>query len=89
MYGSGAVAVSELSLAIDSGECFGLLGPNGAGKSTAISVMTGFLRPTAGRVLAAGLDTSTHMKQARGMLALHVYAALFGINRNKCVNLLP
>ena len=33
------LAVRQLNLAIEKGECFGLLGPNGAGKSTSINMM--------------------------------------------------
>jgi ABC-type multidrug transport system ATPase subunit len=35
------LAVRQLNLAIEKGECFGLLGPNGAGKSTSINMMVG------------------------------------------------
>lgn len=47
VYGT-KVAVDNLSLAINQGECFSLLGPNGAGKTTAISVVTGLYPPSAG-----------------------------------------
>lgn len=36
---SHQLAVRQLNLAIERGECFGLLGPNGAGKSTSINMM--------------------------------------------------
>jgi ABC-type multidrug transport system ATPase subunit len=54
-YGS-RVAVDHLDLQLEPGEVFGLLGPNGAGKSTTLRVLTGQLRPSAGRVVVAGLD---------------------------------
>jgi len=48
-------AVRGISLAIDSGECFGLLGPNGAGKTTTLGCLTGEIRPpTSGEVFVAG-----------------------------------
>ena len=43
-------ALAGVSLAVDEGECVSIIGPNGAGKSTLINVLTGVLRPTAGRV---------------------------------------
>jgi len=43
-------ALEDLTLSISRGEVFGIAGPNGAGKSTLISLLTGFLNPTAGTV---------------------------------------
>ena len=43
------VAVNDVTMTIGPG-ITGLLGPNGAGKSTLISMMAGFLAPSAGRV---------------------------------------
>ena len=50
------VAVDNISIDVRAGEFFGFLGPNGAGKSTTIRMLTGLLRPTAGRVRIAGFD---------------------------------
>lgn len=47
-------AVEEFTLRIDRGEILGLAGPNGAGKSTLISLLLGYLPPTAGRVTIDG-----------------------------------
>jgi ABC-2 type transport system ATP-binding protein len=52
----GRPAVDGISLSIARGRFFGFLGPNGAGKSTTIKMLTGLLRPTAGRVRIEGLD---------------------------------
>ncbi len=52
----GLVAVSEASLAIRGGRIHGLIGPNGAGKSTMIGLLSGFLRPDAGRIDFSGHD---------------------------------
>lgn len=47
----GAVqALRDIDLAIGKNEIVGLIGDNGAGKSTLIKVMTGVLKPTAGRI---------------------------------------
>ncbi len=48
--------IDDLSLALDKGEALGILGPNGAGKSTMFNLISGDLRPSAGRVHFAGCD---------------------------------
>jgi ABC-2 type transport system ATP-binding protein len=49
-------ALDSLDLTIEEGEVFGYLGPNGAGKSTTLSLLLGFIRPTAGAAHLFGLD---------------------------------
>ena len=46
----GLEAISGISITVDEGEMVGIIGPNGAGKSTLFNLITGNLRPTAGRV---------------------------------------
>ena len=53
------VAVDGLSLSLPPGAFLGLLGRNGAGKSTTLKMITGLLRPTAGRIRVLGLDLDT------------------------------
>ncbi len=48
-------ALADFTLEIRAGEVFGLAGPNGAGKSTLISLLLGFLGPSAGTVSIGGL----------------------------------
>ncbi|GAB4225533.1 MAG: ABC transporter ATP-binding protein [Acidobacteriota bacterium] len=50
------VAVDRLDLEVPRGCFFGFLGPNGAGKSTTIAMLTGLLRPSAGRAEILGRD---------------------------------
>ncbi len=50
------LAVDSLDLWVDPGEIVGFLGPNGAGKSTTVKVITGLIKPDAGRVTACGFD---------------------------------
>jgi len=49
-------AVNDVCLEVRAGEIYGLLGPNGAGKTTAISMISGLLRPDAGKVVVDGAD---------------------------------
>jgi iron complex transport system ATP-binding protein len=56
-YGRGAAlrrVVSGVSLGIERGSIVGLLGPNGSGKTTLLGLMSGVLKPEAGRVLLDG-----------------------------------
>lgn len=52
----GVTAVNALDFDIAEGELLGLIGPNGAGKTTVFNLVTGFLRPTRGRVVFNGRD---------------------------------
>lgn len=54
-YGKKAALVG-LNLTVEPGEILGFLGPNGAGKSTTVKILTGMIRPDAGRALVAGFD---------------------------------
>jgi ABC-2 type transport system ATP-binding protein len=48
--------VDGLSFYVPEGQILGFLGPNGAGKTTAMRMITGFVPPTTGRVVVAGVD---------------------------------
>src|SRR5712691_1576626 len=65
---SGRPAVRELSLTIASGEIYGLIGPNGSGKTTTVKLTTGLYRPTAGRVVVAGIDLHHEPERAKRRL---------------------
>ena len=52
----GVPAVRTLSFALAAGEMLALIGPNGAGKSTCFNILSGQLRPDAGRVRLAARD---------------------------------
>jgi ABC-2 type transport system ATP-binding protein len=69
-YDGKVEAVRGLTLAIDTGECFGLLGPNGAGKTTTIEILEGLLTPTAGEVTILGRSWKTHARDLREQLGI-------------------
>jgi len=58
-------AITDVTFDVEPGEVLGLLGPNGAGKTTTMRVMTGYLRPTTGRVVVGGVDMADDAVAAR------------------------
>jgi len=52
----GKIAVNQLNLTVPAGSIFALLGDNGAGKTTTIRMLTGLLRPDAGKATILGED---------------------------------
>jgi len=49
----GLVAIDDLSFAAGRGDITALIGPNGAGKTTVFNCITGFYKPTEGRIALA------------------------------------
>ena len=54
----GVVAADNIDFALHPGERLAVIGQNGAGKTTFINLCTGFLKPTAGRVVFDGHDVT-------------------------------
>jgi branched-chain amino acid transport system ATP-binding protein len=67
----GLAAVSAVDLSIQPGEIVGLIGPNGAGKTTFFNLVTGYIRPSAGKITFEGKNIAgkkPHTIAARGMV---------------------
>lgn len=60
----GIVALRDVSFHVSADECLGLIGPNGSGKTTLFNTVTGFVRPTGGRVSWRGRDCTGMSPQA-------------------------
>jgi branched-chain amino acid transport system ATP-binding protein len=74
----GIIAAHDVSLAVEKGARHALIGPNGAGKTTVINLLTGVLRPTAGRIMLEGRDITTTLPHQRVRLGM---ARTFQINQ--------
>jgi branched-chain amino acid transport system ATP-binding protein len=78
-YGS-LVALDGVSLSVAAGARHAVIGPNGAGKSTLFGLVTGSLRPSAGRVVFDGEDVTRRPDHARaraGMAKTFQHSSLF------------
>ena len=76
----GVVALRDVSFSVRDGEVMGLIGPNGAGKSTLFEIVSGNIRPTAGRVSYFGRDCTTmapHLRRRSGMCRTFQKVRLF------------
>lgn len=66
----GLTVTDEVSLDLAPGEIHAVIGPNGAGKTTLIHLVSGVLRPDAGRVLVGGQDVTALSVPRRARLGL-------------------
>jgi branched-chain amino acid transport system ATP-binding protein len=68
----GVVAVDDVAIRVAEGELAGIIGPNGAGKSTLFHLITGHLRPNAGRIRFAGHDITDLPPDQRARLGVGI-----------------
>lgn len=62
---TGCDVLRGIDLQVPTGSVVALLGENGAGKTTLIRCLTGFLRPTGGRMQVLGLDPTAQPLELR------------------------
>ncbi len=76
----GVSALGGVSFAVAAGTVTSLIGPNGAGKTTAFNVITGFQRPTSGRVCHEGVGITgwrPHRIARRGLVRTFQKTSVF------------
>jgi branched-chain amino acid transport system ATP-binding protein len=54
----GLIAVREVSISLRQGELHAVIGPNGAGKTTLLNMLSGEIKPTAGRIALLGREVA-------------------------------
>jgi len=64
------VAVDDVDMEIEEGECFGLLGPNGAGKTSLIRMITAASPPTNGNIWVMGKNLKEYPREVKAMLGV-------------------
>ncbi len=52
----GLQALSNVNMVVKEGEILGIIGPNGAGKTTLFNIITGFIKPTSGKIIFQGIE---------------------------------
>ncbi|MCA9243160.1 MAG: ABC transporter ATP-binding protein [Phycisphaerales bacterium] len=62
------VALDNLHLNIEEGECFGYIGPNGAGKTTTIRILATLLQPTWGEARVCGHVVGYESRKIRPLI---------------------
>jgi ABC-2 type transport system ATP-binding protein len=62
------VALSNLNLEIQEGDCFGFIGPNGAGKTTTIKILGTLLQPTWGEARVCDYVVGYQSRQIRPLI---------------------
>lgn len=66
-YGSN-LAVDDVTVMFQSGQCTAIVGHNGAGKSTLIKMLLGLARPTSGRISVLGEDPTAGDRRWRSQI---------------------
>jgi branched-chain amino acid transport system ATP-binding protein len=77
----GLTAVDGVTFQVDEGAITGLIGPNGAGKSTLFALISGFERPSFGRILFRGSDLTAaqpHLRTLAGIARTFQIVQPFG-----------
>jgi len=76
----GFVAVNDVSASFPRGAVYGIIGPNGAGKTTLFHLLSGFLKPTRGRLRHRGEDITRLAPEAiaaRGVVRSFQITSIF------------
>lgn len=82
-YGTGQAGIEDINLTVRAGEILAVVGQNGAGKTTFTKLLSGLIKPSAGVVRIAGLDTRA---TPVSVLASHAATLFQNPDRQLCRN---
>ena len=82
-YGTGQAGIEGIDLTVRAGEILAVVGQNGAGKTTFTKLLNGLIKPSAGVVRIAGLDTRA---TPVSVLASHAATLFQNPDRQLCRN---
>ena len=64
------LAVDHINFDVKAGKILGFLGPNGAGKTTTVKMLTGQLRPYAGKATLLGYDVTKDTNKVQSQIGV-------------------
>ena len=79
------IAIEDLNLSIEKGECFSMLGPSGCGKTTILNSIGGFIKNNSGKIFLNGEDISSLNPEDRNISTVFQSYGLF-TNKNVLEN---
>ena len=77
----GLTAIEDLTFEVTEGEVLALIGPNGAGKTSAFNAITGYLAPSGGEIVFAGVRLNglkPHVIAKLGLVRTFQKTSVFG-----------
>lgn len=67
---SDVFALEDFNLEIKQNEIHGLLGINGAGKTTLMSILSGLIEPTSGKIVIQGFNQNSDLNQIKKIIGI-------------------
>lgn len=83
------IALKDINVEVEKGQCLGIIGPNGSGKSTLLKLIAGILYPDKGKIYTNGkistlieINAGLH-EDLTGIENIYLNAALYGLTKKQ------